>query len=72
MAAILLGGIGSALGAGFGGTFLGLSGAVIGGGIGSRSARRSTPASSLPFRPTSGKRARGWMNCVSPALPKAP
>ena len=35
MAAILLGGIGSALGAGFGGTFLGLSGAVIGGGIGS-------------------------------------
>ena len=35
MAAILLGGIGSALGAGFGGTILGLSGAVIGGGIGS-------------------------------------
>ena len=35
MAAILLGGIGSALGAGFGGSILGLSGAVIGGGIGS-------------------------------------
>ena len=35
MAAIILGGIGSALGAGFGGTILGLSGAVIGGGIGS-------------------------------------
>ena len=32
MAAILLGGIGSALGAGFGGSILGLSGAVIGGG----------------------------------------
>ena len=35
MAAILLGGIGSALGAGFGGSILGLSGAVIGDGIGS-------------------------------------
>jgi len=70
MAAILLGGIGSALGAGFGGSILGLSGAVIGGGIGSLIGTAIDSRIIASFAPTSGRKARGWTNCASPAPPK--